>query len=402
MTDSLFLCAVQGVNKDVRDKSTLMAIAKFPLVKNHGLWYYGSERKEGDWIVGAVNDLKSERIEWVDILKGLGILSVVWGHSGSKNAFYMFWFHMPLFFFVSGYLYRLKPQQTVLAYAKKKAQHLLIPYLFYLTLLTLTMMGVSLWKGQTIGYFLQGHWKAFLLGGSLLEGVYATFWFTTCLFSVQIAYDYLCRKVPSVFYKGIFLVGCFLLAYGESRYWMNSFVPWNVDVGLYALVFYALGHLIKQYQFLEKAILRNIIFGLSFLVLLSFIYLYSHQILDYGLDMKHRQYYYFGTNLILPLVFTLLLIKISMIFTRWPLIKNSLVRLGRAAMVIMYLHIASVYLVRQFIAITPIRFLVVGIIIPLLIYKIAKHVPYGKSLALGEVEEGFRPKFPEFPAKKYY
>ena len=257
--------------------------------------------------MGTVMGSEVERVKWVDILKGLGILTVVWGHSGSHNSFYMFWFHMLLFFLVSGYLYRFKPQQTWLTYVLRKAKHLLVPYFFYLLLLTLLMVSVTLWRGQSVGQFLSSNWKPFLLGGSLLEGVYATFWFTTCLFVTQIVYDYLCRTVSSALYKVLFVAGCFFLAYWESRYWTGVFVPWNADVGLYALAFYALGHGIRQKKLLEIPNRRTIVFGLSLVLFLGFIYLYSHQILDYGLDMKHRQYYYFGTNLIVPLVLTLLL-----------------------------------------------------------------------------------------------
>jgi len=146
-----------------------------------------------------------------------------------------------------------------------------------------------------------------------------------------------------------------------------------MDVGLYALVFYALGHFFKQTKLLEKAKTRDLVFGLSLMISLGFIYLYSQQILDYGLDMKHRQYYYFGSNLILPLA-----------FTRWSVINKAMTHLGRAAMVIMYLHLPSVYIVRQIIPITPVRFFIVGILCPLLFYKVIQVLPYGRFLALGE------------------
>lgn len=345
--------------------------------------------------MGTVANSNVEHLEWVDVLKGLGILTVVWGHSGSQNAFYMFWFHMPLFFLVSGYLYRFKPQQTGLAYVQRKAKHLLVPYVFYLLLITLMMFSVSIWKGQPAGQFFSDNWIALLLGGSLLEGVYATFWFTTCLFFVQISYDYLYRKVPSSFYKGLLLVGCYLIAYGESRYLPGVFVPWNLDVGLYALVFYGLGHFLRQLKLLEQQNYWNILFGLSLVISLGFIYLYSHKILDYGLDMKHRQYYYFGTNLILPLVFTMLSIQLSMILNKWRSFNNSFILLGRAAMVIMYLHLSAVYFARQMISITPIRFLFIGILAPLLFYKVSQVIPYGRFLALGEPKAGVQTQFPE-------
>jgi len=345
--------------------------------------------------VGTVTGSKVERVEWADILKGLGILTVVWGHSGSRNAFYMFWFHMPLFFLISGYLYRFKPEQTGFVYVQRKVKHLLVPYFFYLVLLTLIMIGVGIWKGYPTGQFWHENWKALLLGGSLLEGVYATFWFTTCLFFTQISYDYLCRKTHLAPFKGLFVGGCFLVAYWESRYLQDSFVPWNADVALYALVFYALGHSIKQRELLIKPYRRTMVFGLSLIISLGFIYLYSQQILDYGLDMKHRQYYYFGYNLILPLVFSLLLIQLSMFLTKRRFINKALIFIGRAAMVIMYLHLSAVCMARQFISITPARFLIIGVLVPLLFYKLVQVVPYGRSLALGETKTGVQTKFQE-------
>ncbi|MHB8125744.1 MAG: acyltransferase family protein [Desulfitobacteriaceae bacterium] len=327
---------------------------------------------------------KVERVEWVDILKGLGILTVVWGHSGSRNGFIVFWFHMPLFFLLSGYLYQFKPEQTWLVYVWRKIRHLLIPYLFYLSLLTLIMSGINIWRGQRVGQLLSENWKALLLGGSLLEGIYATFWFITCLFFVQILFDYLCRRVNSVFFKALILIGCYLIAYWESRYFEGVFVPWNMDVSLFAIVFYGIGHFIKQSKVLEKANRRNIIIGVSLVIVLSFVYMYSNRLLDYGLDMKHRQYYYFGTNLLVPLTITLLLINLSMIFTRWSLINNVFTRLGKAAMTIMYLHISAVNLVRQFISITSVRFVIIGILLPYLFYKGIQVFSYGRFLALGE------------------
>lgn len=341
--------------------------------------------------MGTPIALETEHLEWADILKGIGILTVVWGHAGSKVSFYMFWFHMPLFFWISGYLYRYKPTQKGVYYLIRKAKHLLVPYLFYLGLLTFIVLAFDLWKGQPAAQFWSQNWKAFLWGGSLLEGVYATFWFATCLFFVQVVYDFLCRRVSSPFLKGLFVLGCFFLAYWESRYHPGTYIPWNLDVGLYAIVFYALGHFMRQYKLLEGIRLRRIIFGISWLIVLGFIYLYAHHILDYGLDMKHRQYYYFGTNLLLPLVFTLLLVQLSMLLTRIRTVNQGLIYVGKAAMVIMYMHLCSVYVAREFFAITPPRFFVVGTLGPLLFYKVIQYIPYGRFLALGETSKSAKP-----------
>lgn len=326
----------------------------------------------------------TKRVEWADVLKGLGILAVVWGHSGSKNAFYMFWFHMPLFFFISGYLYRYKPEEKALSYVRKKMRHLLVPYTFYLLVLAFLMFSLNLWRGQSAAEFWSLNWQAFLLGGSLLAGIYATFWFTTCLFFTQLAYDFLRRKIRFYCLRGLIIVVCFLLACWQSRYWANSFVPWNMDVGLYGIVFYALGHYFREKRFLEQPLTRNLSVGLAMAIAVGFFYLYTRQIVDYGLDMKHRQYYYWGWNLILPVVFTLILAEIALILTKWKAARSWLNFLGRAAMVIMYLHLPAVAAAGHYIVITPLRFLLIGIICPLLFYQAVSRIPYGSFLALGE------------------
>lgn len=45
-----------------------------------------------------------ERIDWIDIAKGLGIILVVIGHMPipSNVSYWIFSFHMPLFFLVDG------------------------------------------------------------------------------------------------------------------------------------------------------------------------------------------------------------------------------------------------------------------------------------------------------------
>lgn len=45
-----------------------------------------------------------ERIAWCDWMKAMLILLVVLGHSGSVFTYVLYLFHIPAFFFISGYL----------------------------------------------------------------------------------------------------------------------------------------------------------------------------------------------------------------------------------------------------------------------------------------------------------
>lgn len=59
-----------------------------------------------------------ERIEYIDIAKGTGIILMVLGHipafsNNYKFAYkFIYAFHMPLFFIISGYLFAYKYKQN--------------------------------------------------------------------------------------------------------------------------------------------------------------------------------------------------------------------------------------------------------------------------------------------------
>lgn len=79
---------------------------------------------------------KRERIDYLDIAKGIGMLLVVIGHVDYVDApirNYIFSFHMPLFLFVSGMLlwYKQEEQKKWSVLIGKKARNLLLPYFLF-------------------------------------------------------------------------------------------------------------------------------------------------------------------------------------------------------------------------------------------------------------------------------
>lgn len=72
-----------------------------------------------------------DRDRTLDLLKGVGIILMVLGHMHFNASFerYIFGFHMPLFFVVSGYLYNNK--RTLGKTILEKAKSLLIPYFVF-------------------------------------------------------------------------------------------------------------------------------------------------------------------------------------------------------------------------------------------------------------------------------
>ncbi len=319
-------------------------------------------------------------------MKGIGIICVVWGHSGSPYGYLMFLFHMPLFFFVSGYLYKPRPDQSWLQNAVGRAKHLLIPYIFYLLLITVILSVLALRAGQPLATAID--WKALVLGGSMLAGAYGTFWFVTSLYVVQTAYDLLERKIQLWWVKFIILTGCYLVAYWESRFHQNVFVAWNVDVALFAISFYALGHAFRSKKWLETFRAKSVLHTVAGVYSVSFFIAYAWHYVDFGLDLKHRQYYYLGTSIFTPLAVTILLAGWSIWLSKWPLTGRLLGSMGRASMPVMYLHLLTGLLIRRYIAITPFEFTVAGLGLPWLWYQICRSVPSLRLVALGQSAPG--------------
>lgn len=79
-----------------------------------------------------------ERKYWIDNLKVFGIFLVVLGHFTPNykldfSAQYLYQFHMPLFFIISGYLAK-DYKSTVKIILKKNCRRLLIPYFLLVSL----------------------------------------------------------------------------------------------------------------------------------------------------------------------------------------------------------------------------------------------------------------------------
>ena len=73
------------------------------------------------------------RYVWVDWMKSILIILVVLGHSGSLFTPYIYLFHIPAFFFVSGYLSDYsKPNQGKFSSSKYLIYAILIYNLFLL------------------------------------------------------------------------------------------------------------------------------------------------------------------------------------------------------------------------------------------------------------------------------
>ena len=296
---------------------------------------------EGTDIVNTALNITSDAekrvappIAWVEICKGLGIYLVVLGHANINLMLHecIYLFHMPLFFFLSGYLHT--PKSDLTGYCKKKTIHLLVPYVSFLLLLyPLELVRVALHHhgaGHDLWPALGHSLFAAVWGGDRLQGMYGVFWFLPCLFMTQQLVNALmvgCRRGVTI----AVVVLALLLSYANAWFAPHFRLPLDANVVLAAMPFFLLGFLIKGVE-LNRLILVLCSLGAvagAYLVSLSLPVLY---------DMRSGVYGVPGVSLIIATCCIVCLIGVSRLCTRVGYLKSTLTSLGGASMGIMFIH----------------------------------------------------------------
>lgn len=214
---------------------------------------------------------KSNRIEEIDIVKGLSIVCVVAGHAGAPFTHFIYLFHMAAFFMVSGFVFSEKASDSikdVLRYILKQIKRLWVPYFVYSSIFTVLNNAfvrsgiyasdkcVSLdYPGQYSTVFkimsIREIIKRVLSGFAFLNSTQlgSAFWFFKCLFMVAIGYcfvNYFAKTVSSrcVLYVQLF-VSSFLLMFGYYCSLHELFLGGVARAASCYCLFYA-GHLFRS------------------------------------------------------------------------------------------------------------------------------------------------------------
>lgn len=193
---------------------------------------------------------------WLDSVKGLGILLVVLGHAsliGPLNRT-LYAFHMPLFFIISGLLFKERPLHETL---RRKAQHLLIPY-FTFAVLTFTYWSLIERRLRPGNYsVLNAFLNIFIARGGIDNNPYnVVLWFLPCLFMTEMLFAAVFALIAGVTKNrnenatrnvliAVSMVVAFVLAYLATLMTPLFRLPFTLDIVPFAYGFYAIGYLAK-------------------------------------------------------------------------------------------------------------------------------------------------------------
>ncbi len=271
-----------------------------------------------------------ERIEYIDLAKGICILLVVLDHISDYRYFsdgnypmndIFEQTRMPLYFILSGLFFK-DYQGGIKEFLLRKTNRILVPYLFFLVLYR--VLAKTLWHFAGIG----------------IGEIWAPLWFLLCLFWMNVIFAtlyYIVKRHVNEDLTSEVIIGMSVLGIGIGGYFAGN-LPLNIGTAMTSLPFLWMGYLLnRRLSFFQLSIKWQwaLLAGIALLTVLHFTYM-------------GENYFYLNTyssSLLLVylagLLGTLGILLLSRVIRWLPVISY----IGRYSIIVLCTHMAIVKVV---------------------------------------------------------
>ena len=186
--------------------------------------------------------MNDKRIEWIDAIRGFGIFLVTFGHLNPWLPLetHIYSFHMALFFFISGFLFKNK--EPFKQFMIKRVKILLIPFVFWDLLSSIISLAMGQNLKKAIAVF-------FVYNGELSWN--APIWFLLILFFAEIIYAVI-LKINDSKYISLLVMLC------SAVLWVlfgSATITFKLNLVPVALFYLSFGDLIHR-LFEKKALTK--------------------------------------------------------------------------------------------------------------------------------------------------
>lgn len=208
-----------------------------------------------------MDETLKKRITWVDSLKGIAMIFIYLGHLGEnvgKTYLYVFSFHVPLFFFISGFFNKDVHELTFLKYLVKQLKNILLPYFVFCAL---NIVWIMIDNNEGIDQFYKLIFQA--LNGSRIDIFAPTLWFLPCLFVTKMLFYILNKTI-----KNIWLILIIVILISILRLYIKPIEFFSIHYALGYLKYYVMGSMSFAYLKKSHSIIsfNTVLFVSSFLI----------------------------------------------------------------------------------------------------------------------------------------
>ncbi len=279
--------------------------------------------------------MTKKRIDWLDVSKAIAVILMVIGHTpqlapGVRTL--IFSFHMPLFFILSGYTFRI-PADSMMFF-KKSAKRLLLPYavtVFMAALLHFVKQSFWFHAANPFDNFFY-YIKAGLYGSGVTVRPFSdipaigSIWFLPCLFLPRLIF-LMILKIAGENRAVAMLISCFTTCAG-AVIGQFVFLPWSADIAMFSCGFLYLGYCART---MDPATVKW-----QYLIPTAIIWIGS--VCAGGIEMAGRRYPDFPFCIAGAAAGTLLTVKCAVLFEKLSVSRRALCFLGRHSLLILCVH----------------------------------------------------------------
>lgn len=175
--------------------------------------------------------MQNHRKLWLDIAKGIAIILMVVGHTTIPHiaSDFIYCFHMPLFFIVSGFASNYV-KYNPLEYIKHKAHTIMLPFITYSIIVSLVLYLIG---QMDFPHLISNGWEGYAL------------WFIPVLYLASIL-AMLISLAKNAYLRYGFMLSLLLLGYYLSYYQVS--LPWTLSTVPYAAFLVLVGNRLKHIQ----------------------------------------------------------------------------------------------------------------------------------------------------------
>lgn len=202
-----------------------------------------------------------KRNEVIDVARGILLILVILGHLVKVNSIIFNWiftFHMPMFFFLSGMCFNIDKYKNFYVFLKEKVKKRLIPYFSFILLGVILCLIIPSWRINLFNYQTIKEIFYYTQPENIHVG---QLWFLVALFFAEIIL-YLVNKFFEKFKRDKYLIitTYLLLAITGGKIFniINIFnftrLPFKIDTAITACVFMGIGYEVNKNNIFEKII----------------------------------------------------------------------------------------------------------------------------------------------------
>lgn len=196
--------------------------------------------------MAEMNNVRDNRLGWIDWMKVLGIYLVVLGHFYSVGEKFIYVFHVPLFFVISGFLNKRETDDQV--FWSKLWYNLAVPMLIIATIDFVYACIVQLYDGSF--EWINFYWFVRNVLFGMVAG-FDTLWFVYTLILLKISYQFCHSEISFYVSSAAFLAfACLYFNSDLSGYPFFLSEPNAIVDSCTAYPFFAFGIMMRNYKVL--------------------------------------------------------------------------------------------------------------------------------------------------------